>query len=107
MKTIVHLWSYLTECFLELEMFQTKFLEKIKTHFTSNNFFFFQNHAFYEITWKNILQPGTLIACWTRKATNAHSECVILIAFPLQQWLHERATMLRFTYADCLVTFHF
>ena len=28
------------------------------------------------------------IACWIPKTTNTHSECVILIAFPLQQWLH-------------------
>jgi hypothetical protein len=31
------------------------------------------------------------IARLTPKATNPHSEYVILIAFPLQQWLHERA----------------
>jgi len=31
------------------------------------------------------------IACWIMKTTNTHSECVILIAFPLLQWLHERA----------------
>jgi len=30
------------------------------------------------------------IACWIPKATNVHSEFVILIAFPLKQWLHER-----------------
>jgi len=30
------------------------------------------------------------IACWKPKATSAHSEYVILIFFPLQQWLHER-----------------
>jgi len=35
--------------------------------------------------------------------TNTHSEYVILIAFPLQQWLHERASMLRYTYIGCLV----
>ena len=29
------------------------------------------------------------------KATDTHSEYVILIAFPLQQWLHERALILR------------
>ena len=29
------------------------------------------------------------IACWAPKATNTHSEYVILIAFPLQQWLQE------------------
>jgi hypothetical protein len=43
------------------------------------------------------------IACWLPKATNTHSDCVILIAFPLQQWLHESASMLRYTYSACLV----
>jgi hypothetical protein len=38
-------------------------------------------------------------ACWIHKATNTHSEHVILIAFPLQQWLHERVSMLRYTYS--------
>ena len=32
-----------------------------------------------------------------------HSEYVILIAFPLQQWLHERASVLRYTYIASLV----
>jgi len=32
-----------------------------------------------------------------------HSDCVILIAFPLQQWLHERASMFRYTCTACLV----
>jgi hypothetical protein len=32
------------------------------------------------------------IACWIPKATNTHSQYVILIAFALQQPLHERAT---------------
>ena len=34
------------------------------------------------------------IACWICKATNTHSEYVILPTFPLQQWLHERASIL-------------
>jgi hypothetical protein len=33
----------------------------------------------------------------------AHSGCVILIAFPQLQWLHERASVLRYTYIACLV----
>jgi hypothetical protein len=37
------------------------------------------------------------------KAINTHSEYVILTAFPLQQWLHKRASMLRYTYIACLV----
>jgi len=47
------------------------------------------------------------IACWIPKAKNTHSEYVIRFAFPLQQWLHERASMLRYTYIACLVYFSF
>jgi hypothetical protein len=32
-----------------------------------------------------------LIACWIPGVTNTHSDSVIHIAFPLQQWLHECA----------------
>ena len=35
-------------------------------------------------------------------ATNTHLGCVILIAFPLQQWSHERVSILRYTYIGCL-----
>ena len=38
------------------------------------------------------------ITCWIPTATNTHSESIILIAFPLQQWLHEGPSMLRSTY---------
>ena len=37
-------------------------------------------------------------ACWIPKATDTHSEYVMLIAFPLQQWSHERPLMLRYMY---------
>ena len=47
----------------------------------------------------------TRIACWITKATNTHSEYVTLIVFPLQQWLYERASLLRYTYTACLVFF--
>jgi hypothetical protein len=43
------------------------------------------------------------IACWITKATNTHSEYVILIAFPPQQWLHVRASVLLYMYSACLV----
>ena len=42
-------------------------------------------------------------ACSITKATDTHSEYVILIAFAWQQWLRERASMLRYTYVACLV----
>jgi hypothetical protein len=37
-------------------------------------------------------------ASWKPNATNTHSQYVILIAFPPQQWLHENASLLRSTY---------
>ena len=38
------------------------------------------------------------IVCWLLKATNTCSQYVIIIAFPLQQWLHEYAAVLCYTY---------
>jgi len=38
-------------------MFQTKFVEKIETHFMVNKLFS-ENRAFYEIMRKNMIQPG-------------------------------------------------
>ena len=112
MKTNRHFSSYLAQLFLEWEMFQIKVVEKTKTQ-TLCSITFFLNHAVYEITWQNTVQPGRpqmtiwrmCIACWVPKATNTHSEYVILIAFPLQQWFHERASVLRNTYTAYLVKF--
>ena len=42
------------------------------------------------------------IACWMSKDKNTPSEYVKLIAFPRQQWLHERASVLRYTSFACL-----
>ena len=44
------------------------------------------------------------IASWIPKATNTHSQYVTLIAFPLQQRLQGRASMLRYTYIAYFVT---
>jgi hypothetical protein len=79
----------------------------------SNNLFFFRKSC---RLWDNVEKYGTArqaadhdtirrmrFAWWIPKATNTHSQYVILIAFPLQQWLHERASILRYTYIACLV----
>ena len=47
------------------------------------------------------------IACWITKATNTHTGCVTLITFPMQQWLKERASALRYTYIAWLVVFNY
>jgi hypothetical protein len=47
------------------------------------------------------------IAFWIAKTTNTYSEYVILYDFPLQQLLHERTSMLRYTYiASFLISGH-
>ena len=59
--------------------------------------------------WENTVEPGRpqmtgwrmRIACWIPKAKSTHSEYVILFASPLQPWLHERTSMLCFTYTAC------
>ena len=36
------------------------------------------------------------IPCWISKATDTHLEYVTVFVFPLQQWLDESASMLRY-----------
>ena len=57
--------------------------------------------------WKNIVQTDRShmtiwrmhITYWIPKTTDTQAEYVILIAFPLQHWLHES-----FTHIGCLVS---
>ena len=62
--------------------------------------------------WKNMVQPDRShdnimrrmrFECWKTKATNihTHSEYLILTAIPQQQYLRERASILR-SYVHCL-----
>jgi hypothetical protein len=44
-------------------------------------------------------------AGWVTKATDTHSEYVILIAFTLQQWSRERTSLLRYTYIVSVAVF--
>ena len=37
-------------------------------------------------------------ACWIIKAKNTHSVCTIISACPRQQWLHQSAAILGYTY---------
>jgi hypothetical protein len=75
-----------------------------------SDFFFSENHAVYEIMWKNSVEPERpqmtiwrmRISRWIRKVTDLQTEYVTLIALPLQQWLHERTSLLRYTYITWL-----
>jgi hypothetical protein len=91
-------------------MFQTEVAE------TSKHFYFryrYPEHRdVYEIMWKkngkageatdDIVIRSMRFASWMSKATNTHSEWVILITFPRRQWLHGRALLLRYTDMACL-----
>ena len=84
--------------------------ENLNTYFMLSNFFF-GNRAFYEIVFEKYckaLQTSwewwlMYVACWIPKSKNTQSEYVILIAFLLHQWLHERASMIRDRCTACLV----
>jgi hypothetical protein len=90
-----------------------KIVEEIKTHILCS-IFFSENRVVYVITWKKCCIAGEatddnktrrfLFACWIIKATDTHSGYVILVAFPRQKLLRERATLLRCTYiSSCLM----
>jgi hypothetical protein len=42
-------------------------------------------------------------SCWISKSTDTLLEYVLLVAFPQQKWLRERAPILLYTYNACLV----
>ena len=113
MNSYLHLWMYLAELFLEREIFQKKICRANQnTHFIFKRFFFFRKSC---PLWDNVEKYSTerkdinysiilcmRFVCWISKATDTHSEYVIFIAFPLQQWLYERASVWRCTYIALL-----
>jgi hypothetical protein len=102
----------LVELFLEWGMFQKSRRKNQNTHFVIKNFFFQKSFRL----WDNAETYGRTVqaiddniiwcmhcACWLPKATDTHSEYVILITYPWQQWLHEGASVLLYTYIACLI----
>ena len=55
--------------------------------------------AIDNITW------SMRFASWITKAIDTHLEFATLIAFPLQQWLDTRASLLHYTYSVCLKSY--
>jgi len=106
-KIYVHLWKYLVHFFSEWEMFQSKFVDKIKTHFFIFNSFFFSKTVPFMRQCGKILFSRTSnrgryntahVLCMLGNFKNAdtHSEYVIPL-FSRQKWLRERASMFRCT----------
>jgi hypothetical protein len=105
--------------------------ENQSTHVVRSNFFF-ENRAVYEIMSKNTVESERLkmtiwrlVVCWIIQATRTSTRTrlcihihrrartqiprnILLYAIPLfsrQQWLRERASMLRYTYNACRISF--
>ena len=78
-------------------MFRTDVIEKIKTHFLFSIKVSRKSCCFLDNVEKNRVEPGRpqmtiwrmRIEFWLPKATNTHSEYVLLFDFPLQHWWHE------------------
>jgi hypothetical protein len=86
LKTGTHLWIYLPEFFLEWEMYQTKVVEKIETHFMLNNFFYRKSCRVCEATdtyskyvilmeWNNYTLVFSLMM---KKAVDGTVQCFLL-----------------------------
>jgi hypothetical protein len=115
MNTCVHLRKYLPKCLLEFEMFHTKVVEKLNAQIyvqsLSISLFFWKSFRLRDNVGKRCKAGHSTddnrtqrmrFACWITRAIDTHSEYVILSAFPLQQWLQERASVPRYMYIACL-----
>jgi hypothetical protein len=102
---------YLAEFFSEKEMFQKSCRENQNTHCIFNTFFFkivqfwdnVEKYGTARQTTDNNITRRMRSACRITKAVDTHSEHVILTAFPRQQKLRERSSVLRYTFIDSLV----
>ena len=109
MKAYMYMWKYLAEFFLEWEVFQTELVAKIRAHILCSITFFQKLCWFWgnvekygrarQATYDNIIQCMRF-ACWITRATDTHSEYVILLAFVHQQWCEH--TWMLHVYIHCL-----
>jgi len=110
METDIQFWSYLAQFFLEWEMFQTKVVQKIKTHILCSVTFFSKNLAVYQIMWKkNIVErgrPHALHAGYLNTHTHTHTHTTYNTAFSTSIMVtRTRPQMLRYTYIACPVAY--
>jgi len=93
--------------FLQREMFQTNIFNKIKTRILYSVTASRKSCRLWDNV-ENIVEPDrpqkAHVYCMldTKGYNYTHSGCAILIAFPLQQWLHKRASLFRLMYIACL-----
>jgi hypothetical protein len=111
------IYTSISEFFLELQLVQTKSVEKINTVFFLQNSFS-ENPAVYDMMWKNMVEPhmsemivrfmrfaywATKVTTYTHTHTHTHTECIIDTSFPCQQWIKEQASVLGYNYTAFFV----
>ena len=93
-------------------MFQTKVVEKIKIHFSCSVTLFRKSCRLWDnlekyVRARQATDDNKILlmhcTCWISKATDMHSEYVIVVAFPRQQWLRERTSILRYMHTVILI----
>ena len=115
MKSKAYFWSYLSDFFLEREIFQKKkkVVEKIKTHILcSITFFppkivpFMRQCAEIWYSWTgHRWQYNTVQAGYLRLQTRTQNMHYFLL-FHCNKWLHGRPSVLRYAYIGCPVFIH-
>ena len=103
--------------FLKLKVFRTNIVENIKTHISYSIILFRISCGLFDKVEKYLHpeRPQMTVwymhtPCWITKArhkhththTHTHTRYLILLAFPLQQWLNESASILRYA---CIASF--
>jgi hypothetical protein len=79
-----------------------KAVEKFKTEILCHVYEQMRKKVWYSRTGHNDTIIGRMrLAGWINKVIETHSEYVIFIASPRQQWLRERAPTFCYTYVAC------
>ena len=92
MNMYASFWQYLAEFLLDWEVFRTEVVEKIKAHISCSITFFFlrkscrlgdnvEKYGTARLSTDGDITRRTRCACWISKATDTHSEYVMLITF--------------------------
>ena len=85
--------TFMVSCWILFKMRNVSYescRENQNTHVMFNNSFFPPARQATDNTIRRMC-----VACWITKATNTHSEYVVLAAFSRQQWLRERVSVVR------------
>ena len=93
-KTYEYLWLYVDEFFLKWEIFQAKFVEKIKTNFLSSVTLFLKSCRL----WNNVEKYDRARVATDDNMTHAHCMLDKFIVIAIEIWLVNRYKNLKHKY---------